>query len=70
MQAGQNALHERAKEDMSQLSSFHTLMDLSQHPVSSLVPVRSNVEAMMPDSASRDPGCGISSRVWNGMPEV
>ena len=46
----------------------HTLMVLSAPPVISLVPVTSNVEQNTPASASRDPGCGMSSMFWNAVP--
>ena len=49
-------------------SSFHTLIVLSASPVISLMPVRSKVEAMIPASASSEPGCAIESSYWNLWP--
>ena len=46
----------------------HTLIVLSAPPVIKRVPVMSNVEQNMPDSASSEPGCGMSSIFWNGVP--
>jgi hypothetical protein len=43
-------------------------MVLSAPPVISRVPVWSNVEQKTPASASSEPGCGMSSRFWNGVP--
>lgn len=45
-----------------------TLMVLSAQPVMSRVPVISNAEQKIPASASSDPGCGMSSMFWNGVP--
>ena len=45
-----------------------TLIVLSAPPVINLVPVWSNVDVNTPASASNDPGCGISSKFWNGVP--
>ena len=49
-------------------SLTHTLIVLSALPVIKRVPVMSNVEQNMPDSASSEPGCGMSSIFWNGVP--
>ena len=45
-----------------------TLIVLSAPPVINLVPVMSNVEQNTPLSASRLPGCGTSSMLWNMVP--
>lgn len=45
-----------------------TLIVLSAPPVIRRVPVWSKVEQKTPDSASSDPGCGTSSKFWNGVP--
>lgn len=49
-------------------NSLLTLIVLSAQPVISRVPVASKVEQKTPASASRDPGCGMSSRFWNAVP--
>ena len=47
---------------------IRTLIVLSAPPVIRRVPVMSNVEQNIPASASSEPGCGMSSMFWNGVP--